>query len=442
MPEIVIDRGEAEADKGPGVRLLTLSGLVVVTTMFGGLIAWSNLAPLESAAVAQGSVSLEFDRKTIKHLEGGIVSRILVSEGERVRAGQILIELDQTQARAQLDLLRGRRASATARFTRLSGERDGVDRIHYPAWLDKSRGEAKIDEIIARQDGIFVARRAAMASQTAILTKRIVQLDEEIKGHKGHIRSARKGLAILGEELADVEMLVRKGLARKPRLLELKRMEAERQGDLSKAISTLARAGQRIGETHLQINDLKAVRNAEITEELREVQTELLELEERLRVARDTVERNRIVSPLDGTVVGLQVHTVGGVVGAAEPLVHIVPSNDRLIVEAHVDPTDIDVVRAGLTARVVLTPFNARHSASIEGTVVSVSADSLLDQNSGQTYYLARIELADRGEDQASAVSLYPGMPAQVMIITGRHTVMEYLIEPITRTFNVAFREE
>jgi len=163
---------------------------------------------------------------------------------------------------------------------------------------------------------------------------------------------------------------------------------------------------------------------------------------ERLRVADNVMKRSRITAPLDGTVVGLQVHTVGGVVGPAEPLVYIVPSNEKLIVEAQIDPIDIDVVRAGLAARVDLTPFNSRHSASIAGTVVSVSADSLLDQNSGQTYYLARIELADRSEDQASAVSLYPGMPAQVMIITGRHTVMEYLIEPITRTFNVAFREE
>ena len=278
-----------------------------------------------------------------------------------------------------------------------------------------------------------------MASQTAILTTRIGQLDEEIKGLGGQIASARAGLAILGEEITIVEGLLAKGLARRPRLLELRRMAAERQGALSKSISAVARADQRIGETRLQINDLRAVRNSEITQEMREVQTELLELGERLRVAEDVLQRSRITAPLDGTVVGLQVHTVGGVVGPAEPLVHIVPSNEKLIVEAQVDPIDIDVVRAGLTARVDLTPFNARHSASIAGTVVSVSADSLVDENTGRSYYLARIEL---DETATPGVSLRPGMPAQVMILTGRQTIMQYLIKPITQSFNVAFREE
>ena len=262
----------------------------------------------------------------------------------------------------------------------------------------------------------------------------------EINGLNGQIKASKASLAILGEEISIVETLLRKGLARKPRLLELRRVAAERQGDLSKAISAVARAEQRIGETRLQITDLGVVRHSEITQEMRDVQTELLELGEQLRVAEDVLARSRIVAPLDGTVVGLQVHTVGGVVGAAEPLVHIIPSDDRLIVEARIDPTDIDVVRAGLTARVDLTPFNSRHSASIDGTVVSVSADSLVDERSGATYYLARIELDDRGP--APGVTLHPGMPAQVMIITGRHTVIDYLIEPLTRSFKGALREE
>ncbi len=234
---------------------------------------------------------------------------------------------------------------------------------------------------------------------------------------------------------------MRKGLARWPRLLELRRREAERQGELSKALAAVARAGQRIGETRLQINDLRMVRAAEVSQELRDVQTELLELDERLRVARDVMKRSRITAPLDGTVVGLQVHTIGGVIGAAEPLLHIVPADEKLIVEAQIDPIDIDVVRAGLTARVDLTPFNSRHSASLGGTVVSVSADSLVEESSGRTYYLARIEL-DHDAAATQGIVLRPGMPAQVMIITGRQTIMEYLVKPITQSFNVAFREE
>ncbi len=444
MPEIMLNVGPgggAQAAPGPGLRRTVAAGLAVVAAMAGGLAAWSMLAPLESAAVAPGTVSVEFNRKTIKHLEGGIVSRILVAEGERVRAGQTLIELDQTQARAQLELLRGRRASAAARQARLIAERDRAPRITYPDRLARHRAEARVAAIIARQAAIFAARRAAMASQTAILTKRIGQLDEEIIGLDGQIGSARAGLAILGEEIAIVETLLRKGLARRPRLLELRRLEAERRGDLSKAVAALARAGQRIGETRLQINDLRAVRDSEVSQELREAQTELLELDERLRVARDVMKRGRISAPLDGTVVGLRVHTIGGVVGAAEPLVDIVPADEKLIVEARIDPIDIDVVRAGLAARVDLTPFNARHSASLAGTVASVSADILVDDSTGTSYYLARIELDGDGRDLPGIV-LRPGMPAQVMIITGRHTIIEYLVKPITQSFNIAFREE
>ena len=440
MPEIVMQHSTSGPEAGPGLRLPILTGLAVVALLFGSLVAWSALAPLESAAVAAGTVSVEFNRKTIKHLEGGIVKEISVSEGDKVTAGQTLIKLDDTQARAQLELLLGRRDSATARYARLDAERQRHDRIEFPAWIENKRGDPRLREIVARQVSIFDARREALRSQTAILTKRIVQLDEEINGLDGQIKASNASLAILGEEISIVETLLRKGLARKPRLLELRRVSAERQGDLSKAISAVARAEQRIGETRLQITDLGVVRHSEITQEMRDVQTELLELGEQLRVAEDVLARSRIVAPLDGTVVGLQVHTVGGVVGAAEPLVHIIPSDDRLIVEARIDPTDIDVVRAGLTARVDLTPFNSRHSASIDGTVVSVSADSLVDERSGATYYLARIELDDRGP--APGVTLHPGMPAQVMIITGRHTVIDYLIEPLTRSFKGAFREE
>jgi HlyD family type I secretion membrane fusion protein len=445
MPEIRLDIGTGDigpqAAPGPGLGGTVLAGLMVVAAMAGGFAAWSMLAPLESAAVAPGTVAVEFSRKTIKHLEGGIVSRILVAEGERVRAGQTLIELDRTQATAQLELLRGRGASAASRQARLVAERDGAERITYPDRLKRQWDETRVADIIARQDGIFAARRAAMASQTAILTKRIGQLDEEIIGLNGQIASARAGLDILAEEIAIVETLLRKGLARRPRLLELRRREAERQGELSKALAAVARAGQRIGETRLRINDLGAVRAAEVSQELRDVQTELLELDERLRVARDVMKRSRITAPLDGTVVGLQVHTIGGVIGAAEPLVHIVPADEKLIIEAQIDPIDIDVVRAGLTARVDLTPFNSRHSASLGGTVVSVSADSLVEESSGRTYYLARIEL-DHDAATTQGIVLRPGMPAQVMIITGRHTIMEYLVKPITQSFNVAFREE
>ena len=295
-------------------------GLFALVLFFGGFIGWASYAQLSSAAVAFGSLGIDTNRKNIQHLEGGIVRAIKVREGQHVKSGQILIELDQTRARANIILL------------------------------------------------------------------------------KVKIASAAEQLLLLADEIGGVEKLFRKGLTQKPRLLSLKRRRSQLNG-------------QRLQDRA------------------------------RLRAALDVIARARIRAPLSGVVVGLKVHSIGGVIAPGAVLMSIVPDNEKLIVEARIDPNDIDVVRKGLEARVRLTPFSARQLAPLKGLVLSVSADAITDERSGQKYYLARIELAPIPAEVLKPGSLYPGMPVEVMIVTGSRTMLDYLLSPLIESFGRAFRE-
>lgn len=303
-----------------GVRGAALLGLFTVLAFFGGLTGWAATAPLGGAAIAPGIVNVETNRKTVQHLEGGIVREILAYEGEAVSAGQLLIRLDDTASQAQ-----------------------------------------------------------------------ILRLESQIN-------SARRQIALIMEEIASVSELLEKGLARKPRLLVLQRRQAELTGD---------------------IDDYDA----------------------QLRAARDVVRRAAVKAPVAGIVVGLQVHSQGGVIKAGEPLLYIVPGRERLVVEARVDPVDRDVVRAGLAAHIQLTPYNLRNTPPVPGTVQTISADSFTDERTGAIYFLARIELDQEFVAQLEGVDPAPGMPVEVFIFTGNRTALDYFLEPLTRSFRRAFRE-
>ena len=429
------------AGEGPNIRGPVTFGLALIFLFFGVFGAWAALAPLQSAAIAPGVVSVDSSRKTVKHLEGGIVGEILVQEGVAVKAGQVLIRLDELQAGATLDLLRGRLIAATALQARLQAERDGSAEIAYPQWLRQETAD-KVKEVLSGQTSIFQVRAESLAGQTAILQQRIAQFDEEIQGLQGQIAAEDRQVALITAELKDLRKLVKKGLARRPRMLELERRAAEIQGSRHQNQARLARVRQQIGETELRISELKTQRDNEVVAELREVQSEILDLTERVRAAGDVMDRTEIRAPISGTVVGLQVHTAGGVIAPREALMDIVPSEDSLIVEARVNPIDIDVVRSGLPAQVRFSAFSQRNQLPVEGIVTSVSADSLVDDRSGEAYYLARIELTGDFRKMLDGAELTPGMQADVIIVTGERTALQYLMKPLVRSFDRALREE
>lgn len=431
----------AEAASGVGLKVPIAIGFTIIVLFFGVFGGWAAIAPLQSAAIAPGIVSVDTNRKTVQHLEGGIVGRILVRDGDKVKAGQTLVTLDETRPYATLELLRGRRLASRALEARLIAERDGAKSITFPAELLARRDDAKIAEAIGGQRSIFEGRRLSLKAQSAILGQRGAQFREEIIGLKGQIAAEDTQLELIADEVKDVKQLVDKGLARRPRLLSLQRRTAEIEGVRSQNVAAIARAEQNITEAELRIAELKTSIVNEAVQLLRDEQTKLFDVAERIRAAEDVLNRTEIRAPLDGTVVNLQVHTAGGVIAPGAPLMDIVPADDRLVIDAQVDPGDIDIVHAGLEALVRLTALPQRNNIPIEGRVMSVSADRLIDEVTGLPFYRAKVELTGDIKKALGSAVLYPGMQAEVMIVTGARTALDYFLRPLFDSFNRAFRE-
>jgi HlyD family type I secretion membrane fusion protein len=319
----------------------------------------------------------------------------------------------------------------------LLAERNGKEKIEFPVHLNN----AQTAQIVAGERQIYATRQRALRSRAGILEQRIAQFEEEIGGLRGQIAAESRQLQLIGEEILGLKSLVAKKLSGSQRLLELQRRSAEIDGNRARRIADIARAKQNIAEERLKILDLDTTRSNEVAAELREVQSLDADLTERMRAANDVLERTDIKAPLAGSVVGLTVNTVGGVITPGQALLDIVPSDARLVVQARVQPEDIDTVEPGLEAQVVLTALNRRNTPPISGQVVSVSADRLEDQRTGLPYFLARIELPE-STPQSPLPELYPGMQAEVIIVTGKRTALDYVLRPLTRAFDRALRED
>ena len=428
--------------KKPPVCNVIIAGSAIIAVFFGVFGVWAGIAPISTAAIAPGEVTVESRRKTVQHLEGGIVKRIAVRDGDVVKKGQVLIHLDPTQPGAVRSLMEGRLLAARTLAARLRAERENLSGIKFPPDLLARSSDAEVREAIEGQRRIFTARRKAIANKINLLKKRDGQVRSEIRGLRAQVRADDKQLKLIEQELTGVRTLVKKGLVAKPRLLALERRAAEIGGNRGRNTAAIARAEQSIGETRLKIEELKTARANEIARELRAVEEQLLDLRERNMAAADVFSRTEIRAPIAGTVVGLKISTPGGVVAPGEALMDIVPADDALIVEAKVMPQDIDIVRPGLSAQVRFTALSQRNSVPVEGDVVSVSADRLADQFMPEGYYLARVILSPEAMDALGGVDLHPGMRAEVMIVTGARTALSYFLKPITDSFNRSFREE
>ena len=434
----------APTPTSPRTRLrgVTLAGNLLILCFVLGLGTWSGFAPLESAAVASGVVESESSRKTIQHLEGGIIRKILVADGDVVRAGQILISLQDTKARAEVQSLQGQLWDATAREARLQSEQQGQERASFPAELQMVQNEnLSVAAVLATQQSIFETRRQVFESQVTVNREKRSQVEREIEGLRAQKTAATKRIEIAREEAATVAMLVDKGLERRPRLLNLQREMADIEGRRGEIVAQISRAEQVIGESQATLLKLESDRQNEIAQSLREAQNQIFQVRERLQAAEDQLSRTAVRAPEEGVVTDLRIHTPGGVIGAGAPLMDLVPRQDRLIVTARVRPEDIDVVRPGLSADVNLLPYNQRRVPPLEGSVTHVSADRLVDKRTDQPYYAAKVRVHQRVAG-IHGVQIVPGMPAQVLIKTGRGTVALYALRPLLDSFNNAFRED
>lgn len=417
-------------------------GLLVLLIAFGGFGVWSFFAPIDSAAVAPGVVTVESSRKTVQHFDGGFVDEILVTEGDRVEAGQLLVRLDDTDARAQLEIARGKYYSFLAEEARLIAERDGADSIDFPPELTEHRDDPRVRDAIAGQERLFENRRTALQNEKQVLSKRIDQLREQIRGYEALSENWAHRASLYGEEIEALKQLFEKGFSDNSRLREYERLESEVLGERSQHEASLAGARVQIVETELQIVQLKRDFDTEVAERLRQVQPELADLRERIQALTKTVERTEIRAPVSGSVVGLTVHTQGGIVEPRQKILSIVPEDAQLIIEAKVSPNDIDRVFPGLEADIRFTAFNLADTPTVPGEVLTVSGDRLTDEATGQPYFLARIRVTHEGIESLQGRTLLPGMPADVMIKTGERTLFTYLAKPITDRLATAFREE
>jgi HlyD family secretion protein len=426
------------------MRELVVAGAALVGIFIIGAGTWAAMAPLESAAIASGTVVSDSHRKTVQHLEGGIINTILVHDGDAVRMGQVLVRLDDTKARTALGTLLGQLADAKARQARLLAERDGLQTIAFPADLAERASEnAPVAAAIAGQRKIFETRRMLMESKIAAIRERIAQVNEQINGHQAEIGSLTKRISLLQEEMSGVEQLVAHGLERKPRLLQLRREMADMEGRRGDTLAQIAKAKQTIAESEVDILSLKNDRQKDVADELRETEKKLHELEEQTQAASDVLARTEVRAPENGTITELRVHTPGGVVTAGEALLDLVPQADRLVVDAKVRPEDIDRVHEGLPAQVRLLPYKQRRTPPIAATVVYVSADRLVDKHTNESYYQAKLRVDEEQLAQLGGeVKLVPGMPSEAMIKTGETTVAAYALSPILDSFHRAFAEK
>ena len=442
MEQINKQQALPETPDRPPVGRPLLAAAIIILIFFGGFGTWAALAPLDSAALAPGRVTVASNRKTIQHLEGGIVKNLLVKEGDAVAGGQILIQLDDTQARARLDLLLGRYDNLLATEARLMAERVSAAGIKFPDSLTSRRDQPQVAKLLDAETALFEVRRRSIEGRIRIFHKRIAQLKKEISGLEAQIAAEDDQLVLIADERSSLETLFKRGVVGKSRLLRLKREEAKLKGDRGEHLSLITKARQRIGETELEIIDVKNKMLNQVVSGLHDTQAELVEVSERLKAAEDILVRSDIRAPQAGVVMGLNVHTEAGVIAPGQRLLDIVPEDDTLVIEAQVTPNDIDVVYAGLPAQVRLTAFKQRNTPLLDGKLIRVSADSFTDERSGASYFLARVAIDAAELKKLDGRELYPGMGAEVMIKTGKRTTMDYILAPLTDSLRQAFRED
>ncbi len=420
------------------IRHIVFASFVMVF-LVGGLGAWAATANLAGAVIAPGTFVVERNVKKVQHSYGGIVSEIGVKNGDRVQAGQVLMRFDATQIKAEIGIIRSQLTELVARSARLTAERDSrPDMVLPPAFAEQS------SDALSAADGeirLFGENKKTRESQKEQLGLRIGQLKEEIIGLTAQRDAKKTELGIIQRELEQVRMLHKKSLTPVSRVYSMEREETRLGGEHGGLLAQIARANGQISEINVQILAVDENARATAQRELRNIEARLSELAEREVAAKDKLNRIDIRSPQTGVVHELAVHTVGGVVTGAEQIMLIVPEEDSLTIQTRIAPTDIDQVGVGRVATLKLSAFSQKETPELMGHVVQVSADVTVDPKTGQSYYIARVEMDEKSRKTVGALKLVPGMPVEVFMATGDRTALSYLAKPFTDQIDRAFRE-
>ncbi|MFN7180366.1 HlyD family type I secretion periplasmic adaptor subunit [Hyphomonas sp.] len=426
--------------RGGLLRQYVFAGWGIVALVFGGLIAWSVFAPFEGAVLTSGQISVESNQQAVQHLEGGIVREIYVRESDAVTEGQKLLSLDATSTDASLLALEARLYGLLGNEARLVAERDGTDTLTLRPGFESFASRPDMQAVLAAQETLLKARGANLGTQGTILRQRIDQLNTRIAGMQNEITAKDDQIALVDDEISRFETLMERGQAVVTRVLALKRDRARLQGEKDGLVSDIAATRVQIGEARSEIARLDQGNREAVLTELRDVQTQIGELTEQRTALLDRSGRLDILAPRSGRVLGIRAHTVGGVIRASEPIMYIVPENDRLVARVRISPADIDEISIGQRAVLRFSAFNQDTTPTFEGTIIKVSADAFADEATGAAFYEAQIEIPDAAL-ASSRFTLLPGMPVEASLTTESRNVLSYLVKPLTDSLSRTFRE-
>jgi HlyD family type I secretion membrane fusion protein len=416
-------------------------GMAVIVITFGFVGLWAALAPLGSAVVGHGIVAVQSNRQTVAHYEGGIVSKILVHEGDRVHAGQVLFEISPVQANAALESSRNQLFSLLAKADRLAAERDGRGSVTFSPEVIAQSGDPAVQQAITDETREFRDRRATLAAQISVLNARIAELKTQIGGIDVQRAGMVQQVGYLDDEIGGLNELYKKDLVPKPRILALERDRAQLKGQIGGSTADKARAEESIGETQQQMNQLRQQFSQDVSKDMSEVQMQSADVRQKYAVAQDAARRVNVVAPMDGVAQNLKVFTVGGVVRPGEPMVEIAPDKGAMIVEARFSPNDVDSIHSGQKVQVRFSSFHSRTIPIIEGTVRSVSEDRLIDEANHSAYYMAVVDVPETNLPEELKGKLRAGLPTEVIAPTGSRTALQYAFRPLSNALSGAMRE-
>jgi len=424
------------------IRRSAAIGLAIIAGTFGVIGIWSAVTPLNSAVIGHGVVAVESNRQTVQHFEGGIISKILVHEGDKVTAGQVLFQLDPVQTNATLDIAKNQLYNLLAKSDRLAAERDNRPSIRFSEELVRAKSDPVVNLAILDETRQFNERRRTLESQTAILNTRIEEFKTEIQGVDQQRASLKDQISFIDEELSGLTTLYKSDLVPKPRLLALQGDHARLQGQMGELVAEKAKAEKSIGETQLQIRQLRQQFDQDVSKDAADVQTQIGDIRQRFIVAQDAVKRINITAPMSGMAQNLRVFTEGAVIRPGDPLVDIAPDQGNMVIQARFSPNDVDSVHAGQDAELRFSTFHSRTIPVIEGKIKTVSQDRLSDEATHTPYYLAIVNIQDRNLPPEIKGKLVAGLPAEVIVQTGARTALQYIWQPLTNALHQTMREQ
>lgn len=434
---------EAATSATESIQRHVVAGITVVIILVGGVGGWAATTAVSGALIAPGSIVVDSNVKKVQHPTGGVVGELRVRDGDRVKAGEIVVRLDETVTRANLAIVAKGLNELAARKARLEAERDGLEAVQFPAELLRyAGGDTEAARLLAGETKLFDLRRSARAGQKAQLRQRVAQLQQEIAGLNAQQGAKSRENSLIERELEGVRDLFKKNLIQMNRLTSLEREAARLEGERGQLIASVAQAKGKIAELELQILQIDQDVASEVAREMRDVDAKIGEFVERKVTAEDQLKRIDIRAPQDGTVFQSNVHTIGGVIPAGDTIMMIVPDADNLTVEARVNPQDIDQLSIGQSVLLRFSAFNQRTTPEIYGRITRISADIAADQRTGQSYYTIRIAMPQDQIARLGDVRLVPGMPVETFVQTGERTVMSYLVKPLFDQITRTFREK